>query len=100
MDVGAPGFRVTAHLRVCDDSGGSLRILVSETRFRDGQRTSRFPSFTLTRPGTTSCRSYLVTWTPRLGPFRYGDYYLVAVGVIDRDGLNSNTVTAYWAILD
>lgn len=99
MEV-AEGFRLTARLRLCDDSGGNIRFLVSETRFRDGQRTAREPSFTLVRTGTRSCRSYVLTWKAKLQPFRYGDYYLVAIGAVDKGGLNSKAVTEYWAILD
>lgn len=99
MDLGL-GFSITAQLRVCDDSGGSIGFLVSETRFRDGKKTAREPSFTLVRAGTDSCRSYVLRWKAKLGPFRYGDYYLVAVAAVDKSRLNSNAVTEYWSILD
>ena len=94
----AAGFRVTASVRVCDDSGGNLLFLVSETRLRDGKTAGQV--LKLTRTGTRSCRTYVLKWKAKFQPFTYRDYYLVAISARDKGDLYSNAATEYWQIYD
>jgi hypothetical protein len=98
---GGPSYyvTVTARLRVCDDAGGALTVLVREQlligKLEEAER--RFTRrLALARPG---CARYTVRW--RVGDQFFGvGWYVVNLRLRDAGGLASKPVGQAWLTRD
>ena len=85
LGVRFTGARIYVRMRICDDSGRNLRILVTESRPRVRSRTLSFS----TRVPPRACGAYTRNWLPARR-FRGPGRYTITLRVRDATGLTSS----------